>query len=248
MPKRKFRNGNGRFSKAQKRTHYQRVFGVAGRIPIIPARNRGYTRISGNYGRYAPAGGEMKFFDTARASHVPATAGTISNLSLNLIPQGVTESTRVGRKCTVKALYIHGNFFLPSTSAPGDTTDRVRFVVYLDKQANGATATVATNGILETAVINSFRDLTNTGRFRILSDKMYTFNCTAGARDGTNDQFAEMIKSYSCYMPKLNIPLEFSSTTGAIAEIRSNNISVLCISQDAKVTVTYTARIRFSDN
>ncbi len=187
----------------------------------------------------------MKFFDTVKAATAAATTGTISNLSLNLIPQGVTESQRIGRKCTIKSLHIRGEYTLPTTSTPASTTDRVRTIIYLDKQTNGVTATVT--GILESAAINSFNNLANQSRFTILSDKTFSMNMTAGAYDGTNDQFGKISRPFM-YNKKCNIPIEFDSTTGAITEIRSNNLGLLTISQVGDVLLAYTARVRYSDN
>ena len=63
----------------------------------------GYTRSSGFYGRFAKPNGEMKFHDVDLDDAVIA-AGANATASINLIAQGVTESTRVGRKCTITAI------------------------------------------------------------------------------------------------------------------------------------------------
>lgn len=207
----------------------------------------GVTRTGGYYGRYRssarPSGtGELKFFDSTDSITVP-TSGDV-NTSLNLIPQGVTESTRIGRKCTLKSIMLRGMVRLPNTSDPTKTADQVRVIVYQDKQANGATAAVT--DILESAHINSFRNLANSGRFRVLMEREVTVNCQAGAYDGTNDQFGQVEKDFKA-MIKCNVPLEFDSTTGAITEIRSNNVGVLAVSQNGAALLSYYARVRYAD-
>ncbi len=194
-------------------------------------------------GRFAN-GGENKFFDTARASVAIGTGGTITNLSLNLIPQGVTESTRVGRKCTIKGLFIKGQLFLNEVTDGSSSADVARVIIYHDKQANGTTAAVL--DILETATLNSFRNLSNSNRFRILHDKTMNLAIPSAAGNGTTQEWGRVMKNFKINK-KLSMPIEFSATTGAITEIRSNNIGVLMISSAGFATVLYTARVRFSD-
>ncbi len=242
-------SGNGRRAATKSAQYSKSLASVARSAGVMKSRMMpvaGITRVSGYYGRFAN-GGENKFFDTTRASHAPGTSGTISNLSLNLIPQGVTESTRVGRKCTINKLMIHGNCALPTTAVAGETSDLLRFIIYLDKQANGATAAVT--DILESAAWASFNNLSNSQRFQILADKHITLNCGAGSGRGSTDtlSYAEYVMPYF-FFKKCKIPVEFSATTGAITEIRSNNIGVLCITVGGEAVTGYTARVRFSDN
>lgn len=211
--------------------------------------NPGYYRTTGYYGRYPSAGGsgtgELKFFDTTDTFAALVPAGEIKN-SLNLIPQGVTESTRIGRKCTIRSLQIRGNLNLPpvaGVSAAGGSV--VRIIVYQDKQANGVAATVT--DILNTADIHSFRNLANSHRFRILKDSTIDINPTAAAGDGTTNDTTSVYKSWECYL-RVNVPLEFSSTTGAITELRSNNLGILAISEtSSNIIFNYNCRVRYSD-
>lgn len=190
------------------------------------------------------SGSELKFFDGTTASAVVSDGGAIKNVSLNLIQQGIDENDRIGRKCVVESLYMHGQLKLPAQSGgAGGTGDRVRVIVYVDKQANGATATVT--GILEAADIQSFRNLANSGRFRMLKDQNYTLNVPAGAGDGAANDFAERITEFSCSVPRLMLPLEFDAAAGVITELRSNNIGVLVISEAGVATLQYGWRLRF---
>lgn len=213
----------------------------------IPRAGRGYLRTGGYYGRFrgrrALAGGETKFFDTDIASsNIPAATGAIIG-SLNLIPQGVTESTRVGRKCTIKKIHMK----LAINSSPTTTNpSRMRVIVFIDKQANGANIAAATD-ILETVSTNSFRNLANIGRFRILMDKTKTFNLRINAASTSSMGLVHTInKSWN-----VDLPIEFSSTTGAITEIRSNNIGILYLTETAAgdtQDAVGTVRVRFSDS
>ncbi len=185
--------------------------------------------------------GELKFFDTTRAAVTPAIAGTIVDASLNLIPQGVLENNRIGRRCTLKSLQMNITTTIASTANVADGSDRLRVIIYQDKQTNGATA--ATLDLLQTAVINSFYNLENQMRFRILHDSNHIMsqNVFFAAATPLKRGFFKVSK-------RLNIPLEFSGVAGALTELRSNNIGVLMLTESTDVTIAYTARVRFSDN
>lgn len=207
----------------------------------------GVDRTGGYYGRFSGRSGELKFHDVDLDD---ATVGATGNMTatINIIPQGVTESQRVGRKCTIKSVNWHFRLILPERDAvsnPGDP-DIVRTILFIDKQANGATATVT--DILETTQYLSFRNLANSGRFKILYDKNHTMNYGAMASDGAGVvSQARVVKDVNVYK-SCSIPIEFSGTTGVIGEIRSNNFGVLLISSESSANFTSKFRLRFSDN
>lgn len=219
----------------------------------IPSRYRGTLQRSGYYGRYTRRTQvarlrrglniEKKFFDTAISFAVDATGEVPATGQLNLIPQGVTESTRVGRVCQIKSLQMK----IQCTYVPGVDTNGVG-VMYLylvqDKQCNGAAAAatdVLTSTDYKTAMIN----MSNSQRFRILRRWEYTFQSGAGVQTA----FGRDVKVINEYV-KMNLPLEFSSTTGAITEIKSNNLFLLAGSDavtDDSINVAGTVRVRFTD-
>ncbi len=214
----------------------------------LPRRLRGYYRKVGFYGKFnrkqSTVFQEWKFFDTESAASVqPATTGTITNLSLNLIPQGTSESERIGRKCTIRSIEIVGDTGLNPTTNLSQVGDFNRIIVYIDKQCNGASAAVL--DILRAADHLSFRNLAEIKRFRILWDKTHTHNATAAGGNGTANDSAHHVKRWH-YKKMLNLPIEFDDTTGAITEIRSNNIGILMITASARVTLHYNVRLRFT--
>lgn len=206
---------------------------------------RGFDRTGGFFGRFAQ-GQELKFHDLDIDDAVVAGPGTIARDSCNLIAQGVTESQRVGRKCTIRAIGWRWDIALPNTATVGSTSDVVRVVLYLDKQANGAIATVT--GILKTDDYQSFNNLANKGRFRTLMDRTYSFSATAGSGRGSTDtlSFGEN-RIIDNFFKKVTIPIEFSGSTGALTELRSNNIGVLLLSKSGLCAFTSKMRIRFAD-
>lgn len=208
---------------------------------------KGYTRTVGYYGRFPPAVpsglGELKFFDTRKTSTAVATSGVIWEPSLNLIPQGVTENTRVGRKCTIKSIYLKMSAALTSSAISSATDDGIRVMLILDKQCNGTASTVT--DVLETAEYLAFNNLANRGRYQVLMSKYIDISATAGGIGGSSAS-GTVGKTFEWYK-KCNTPIEFSSTTGAITEIRSNNLLLLAITDSGLINLSTNVRVRYSD-
>ncbi len=191
--------------------------------------------------------GELKFHDVALDDAVIASGGNITP-TINIIPQGVTEIQRIGRKCTLRSVHWKYRVDLPEVNAVAtpNTIDEVRVIMYLDKQCNGLTA-VATD-ILETATIRSFRNLANSGRFTILMDRLHVINWgTLASSVATEIQQAEVVREYS-FNKKCEIPIEFNAGNGVLTEIRSNNLGVLLVGLNGTAGFLSSIRLRFSDN
>ncbi len=204
----------------------------------------GFSRTSGFYGRYPPGGTELKFHDLDLDDALIASGGTITN-SLNLIAQGTTESTRIGRKCNVRSIAWRFALELPEGTDDTKTSDVARVMLYLDKQANGATAAVT--DILESADYQSFNNLANKSRFRTLMDRTYVLNSSAGGTSAASTDQWGAVTIDDTWFHKCNVPIEFDSTAGAITEIRSNNFGVLLISLSGNIKFDSKIRVRFSD-
>ncbi len=237
-----------RFGQATGRRSFQRgmrrLTTTGGPVVVNPIVVPGFTRSGGFFGRFG-VGGEMKFHDLAVDDTAIATGGTIASLSLNLIAQGTTESERIGRKCTIRSVNIRFEVRLPTQTAGASASDVARIIVYQDKQANGATAAVL--DILKTADYQSFNQLSNKSRFRTLMDRTYDVNSLAGGGDGTTEDYGQTIISDTLFK-KVNIPIEFNGATGAITEVKSNNIGILTISRTGNAAFASNVRLRFSDN
>lgn len=207
----------------------------------IPTPLRGFVRTGGYYGQPL----ELKFHDVDLDDAVVANSATITD-SICKIPQGTTEKTRIGRKCTIKQIGWRFNIMIPEQTSSALTGETVRVLLYIDKQCNGATA--AATDILESDDFQSFNNLANKNRFRTLMDRTYDLNCKAGSGRGATDTlaFGETLIN-DTFFKKVNIPIEFDSTTGAITEIKSNNIGVLLIAQEGIASFQSKIRLRFSD-
>lgn len=209
---------------------------------------RGYTRRAGFYGRYNMGGdseGELKFFDAAIDDAVIAPGGTINN-TIDLIPQEVTESQRIGRKCTLKSIEMRYRINLPEVDAAATPSegDVGRLIVYQDKQTNGAGAAVA--DLMAQVTVNGFFNLVNKGRFKILIDRTHKLNYAGLASDGAAVVSQANVEEFHKWTKRVNIPLEFDSTTGAITEMRSNHIGFLVIGTNTVMGLNSQFRVRFS--
>jgi len=198
-------------------------------------------------GRFArDTGPKHKFLDTSRDVGVVGVAGTVS-ASINLIVQGATDTTRVGRKVTIRSVSFRGDIKLPSSLARATTSDIVRIILFVDKQCNGANAAVL--DILETAAWNSYRNLANTSRFIIFMDRFFDVKSPAGSGDSdlTETSFSEDIEFYKFHF-KCAIPLEFDAAAGAITDLTSNNFAFLDISKSGLAGIDRSVRLRFTDD
>ncbi len=185
---------------------------------------------------------ELKFHDLDIDDAVVAAGGNIAEDSCLTIAQGTTESERIGRKLTVHGINWRFKIAIPATTTPGDSADVIRVMLYLDKQTNGATAAVL--DIVETADYQSFNNLSNKSRFRILMDRTYSINAQSG-RDTT---IGESIITDTLFK-KVNIGVEYDNvaSTGVITTMRSNNIGVLLLGFSGLAGFSSKMRIRFSD-
>jgi len=212
------------------RAYKKRRLALGYRPRTAPVRGAGVMRRVGYYGRYtrnanrkrisAGLQPEKKFFDTAIAFNFDSTGEVPATGQLTLIPQGDTESTRDGRQAVIKSVQIRGVVsYAPAASAAGATIGYLYLV--LDTQCNGAAAAITdvfTSNVMATNLLN----LNNSGRFRILKKWVCPQTSQAGvsAAYGGNQKQIEFYK-------KCNIPVDWSAATGAITEIRSNNLFLM---------------------
>lgn len=213
--------------------------------------NPGYTRTGGYYGRFQGAAGESKFYDQLLSATIDTT-GT-NELSLVTIAQGVTESTRVGRKCTVTSINLKGYVLWAVNQAYNTMANtRVKIVVCQDTQANGAAC--GWTDVYQSSTTIALRNLANSQRFKILKEWIVTPSSLAMTTTDNWATVANTVGLAPCTKLKFNkkcqIPIEFSSTTGAVTELRTNNICIMAVSDlgDDVHTLQLQCRVRFTDN
>ncbi len=211
--------------------------GTKRKRPFVAGRDR----TSGFYGRYGTRAlgslTEQKFFDTD-ILFTFSQPGSTEN-QLNLVPQGTTENTRIGRKMIVHSIQIKGVIELAAGAAG---FDQANLALVQDTQANGAAA-VITDVYDQADMTNNLINLANASRFKILK----TWRIPMQAGGGVATAFSGNMKNLS-YYKKCRIPIEFDSTTGAITEIKSNNLFFVAGgAQNDASTLKARVRIRYTD-
>lgn len=226
---------------------------------------RGFTRTGGFYGRFRPLWRrrrgygmglrnldypERKFFDVATNGNIVST-GTIHASSLNLVSLGNAQNNMLGRKINIKRISITGIVITPTDTDTALNTlvsfDQLRFYLIMDLQANGAAATIA--NIFTTTGINTFMNLENSNRFKILKEWLFVFNGDPG-HDGTMTYFSGSKNRFFKYSKKCDIRIDYGAQAGgsrAITEVRSNNLLLCGFSLNGSIAVSSNVRIRFTD-
>lgn len=217
-------------------------------MDVVP----GITRTGGYFGRYARSGSkssEQKFFNTSYDGDFGSTlevlpGGGVST-SLCLIPQGAEEDQRIGRKCVITKILLRGYTFQKAIT---NTATMLRMLLILDTQCNGAYP-AATDVLEGTPTVIDFNKLANSMRFRVLRDwfmPLPTDGAFALSTDVVN--YGRRFTKFK-YNKKCKIPLEFNGATGAITELRSNNLILMAIAvNNDTYTFSIKTRLRFSDS
>lgn len=219
------------------------ISGGGGRVALIVP---GYTRTGGAYGRTGHGNlPEVKFFDTIMGFQVDSTGEVPATGQLSLIPQGDTSTTRDGRQATITSVQVNAALtWRPGTVA--EPTGCTKISLILDKQCNGSAASSAemfTNDNVAFGMIN----LDNNDRFTII--KQWTHNWNSMGINATTSVHNPQCKWIRWYK-KTDIPMSWSGATGAITEIKSNNLFLYAgatsnLTIDDQVSCSGTVRLRF---
>jgi len=201
--------------------------------------------------------GESKSFDTLQAAvtlTTPSTPTPACMQSLVLIPQNNTQYGRIGRKIHLTSVEVRGAIYNKTTTSDTGLT-RVRAMLVLDRQANGAMPTFSSSvgvnpagpggsDIIQTQAVDSCRLLDNVERFSILWDHMMDLRAfTSVNSEGYVHSFRKV--------KNLNHDVDYSNTTGVITTIRSNNLIFLIVTENlaggGNVEGAFIARVRYTD-
>ncbi len=201
-------------------------------------------RAQPSYGRRATSR-ELKFFDTDVDDAAIAGLMTINNLTI--IPQGTTESTRIGRKLRVRRISWKYQITIAAKTDASLTADIVKCMLVWDKQTNKAEYTAL--DMIETDVWDAFRNLANSKRFVVLHTEDIELGVTGAAASGAAFVFGG-VKKYVIGNKNCDIPIEYnnSSTDGAITSVTQNNLYWVTQSTAGVSAGIGTVRLRFSDD
>jgi len=236
--------------KKRRTVNYGRRPGYTNAAFVVPRPMQGVVRTSGAYRRSSPGSVEKKYYDVHR--EVPGTSmDTGFMIQLNTVPQGTGDTQRIGNKMTIKNINVRYRYRLDTAVNRGCV---LRVMLVQDLQCNGEEAETgdildgwfdqAEPPVFQPPNIQSFRNLDNDERFKILYDKFTTVNHDLVTSAGASDQAVSTVKKIN---KKCSIPINFNNTTGAITEIRSNNIFLFLMTSQEDGTCIVDARIKFTD-
>lgn len=167
---------------------------------------------------------------------------------LNGIAQGVTQSTRDGNRYLIKKIQIRGEAWLDNelTQSTVPNGETVRIFVVHDQQTNGALCTGA--NVISTVgfAVNSFRNLEQSSRFKVLGSKNLNMHYLTAVNNAVADtvSYGGEVRSFDFEIP-CHIPVQCTATGATVAAIADNSIHVLAATDGSRANFRYTCRVRF---
>lgn len=236
--------------------------GSGGRAYKVPK----YTPVRRDIGRGAlyriPAAysKELKWIDFSYDNKLLDTTGELwtndsTEATLCRIPQGDGPQQRVGQKAFIRSISIRGFIKQSTFSNFSPSAEGFKVCLWLDKQANKTAP--AYDDIYEngggTTTYNSFHNLANAKRFKLLKEWNIKLNPTGSDGNGVTAVWCyEGYKIRWWKTFKTPLPIEYdvsAGTTGAQNTITSNNMFITAISQndDDKFNFFGKVRLRYTD-
>ncbi len=191
---------------------------------------------------------ELKFIDTSlNLSPVTSTGAFVG--SIVIIAEGDGESDRDGRKISVTQVTTKLHLVMDPTAGTGltGTHNAVKVCLVLDTQVNGATPATLDYEVAPTTFL-TFRNLSNSQRFKTLWTRIYTQNTTAAAGDGAvNDTGSTGTDDIIHYKFKTPLIIQYnnSASTGAVSTQESNGLFLYFKGRHNFSNLFTTTRVRF---
>ncbi len=215
-----------------------------------------------------PLTGESKYFDsevsaTAIDEGVAWVAANDLTKGVMAIPkQGTSAVTRVGRRIEIYKLAIRGTINQTvsddATSIFASATFRV--ILWIDTQTNGTVTTSASlmqapATAATPAKFNTFQNIANFGRFRVLKDitligpNLDSFNDQANAANSTGTVCSPNLPFKIVHKFSKSLVVKFQANAGAIGDVVDNSVylSIAKSTTAGDHTVTYQCRCYFKD-
>lgn len=194
---------------------------------------------------------EKKVQDIAVATYQVNTTGSFTLLCIPVV--GADMNARVGRKINIKSVYIRGYVGLQaallSTADSEIPPQQARMIVFADMQPNAAAPAVT--DLLNTATPASHLNLNNRDRFKILADKIFTFDSYINVSTATQSRAGVGVNCLrvKCYK-KMNLETIFNAVNGgSIADITSGALYMFWIGSQAAsdANAIVGTRVRYTD-
>lgn len=211
---------------------------------------------------------ELKFLDTGRKDKTILAAtdwiGTsvdpATELCLNSVGQGTSESQRLGRHFKMKSLYVTGQVTLPANSSVLPTVDKdVMIAIVLDTQTN--LTAIVPNNIYKNPIASDhtnaapLRVLDETDRYKVLKKKVMTFRpgmSSIGVINATTDvvtvSHGRLVKKFAFYidLKGMSVMMKGTDASATVADIQDNSIHILANATGTGLQMNYNCRLRFT--
>ncbi len=206
------------------------------RMPITQIVKRAVSRLS-----------ERKFHDNSFST---ASAITWSIFSSNIVnvDEGTTNETRIGVRMNLNSIHLRCFSTIPNVESQANPVNSVLTRVLMGVSAAGGTIAVAE--ILDlgsTTDLLSYRNLSNTGEFSVLTDFYIMVEPTSN-NEGAINSFASGLTTSKVvtYSKVWKNPLKMQFLTGSTTATK-NSIWLMVISNSIGATVNIETRARFSE-
>lgn len=189
---------------------------------------------------------ELKFIDFTASDVIPTTGEVIGQITV--IPQGTTESKRVGRMAFIHSIAIEGVLKISVADAQSNPVP-VRLALIRDRQCNGAAA--GFDDVYNGSGVYGYPNLSNAKRFVIVKEWNRTLQPSAGVSGAGMFHSVRITDNLQVATKGNGVPIEFNNLTddGALNTIESNNYFLVAIADTANDLVSYflNIRVRFTD-
>lgn len=182
-----------------------------------------------------PMNVEKKNVDTFFAVTAPAASAWGSPTQLNVLAQGNTATTRIGRSAHFTSLQMRYNLIRSGSNGPS----QARILIIYDKQSNNSIP--ATTDVLDTNVMISPLALANSERFIVLMDELID-----------SMQSTSLNISGSRYR-KIGLPTVYNGAAGTSGQVTTGTIWLFVANNDvvtggaASLNLDIFCRMRFTD-
>lgn len=181
-----------------------------------------------------PMNVEKKNVDTFFAVTAPGAGVWSAPTQLNVLAQGNTAQTRVGRSVHMTSIQLRYNYIRPSASGPG----QARILVIYDKQSNQSIP--ATLDILAADTSVSPLQLANSERFIVLLDEL------------TDSIQSTSLNISGMRYRKIGLPAVYNGAAGTSGQVNTGTVWLYVANNDvatgtATSSLDIYARIRFTD-
>lgn len=188
---------------------------------------------------------EKKYIDTSLALNFDNSSAVASCLvSLNIVPQSNTVTSRIGKKIAMKALQIKGAIYAGVASG-----DKVSMMLVYDREPNKAATVPPVTDILVSHASTSLTNRDNAARYKIL--KRWNYGVAGSIQTASAPENSIICVDEYIKLGGLETLWSAADTTGVVANMVRGDLLLLTVGDGANgastPTLVATARLDFDD-